>query len=139
MNDRCQDDGCQKRVDGHQVSLYGEDGMSGLVGEVATIKGCLKKFITRNWFFGALASAVAFLLLLLVPLWQRTSEKVAEVTNDVAVQKVLVDRVEKHADKIGIEVEKLAENLDTKLNKNRREIVEDIERVIRRPNGAGSP
>lgn len=59
--DDCPNPECRKIVDGHNLTLYGEDGRDGLVGGEKEMKTCLTKKVSRK---GAITVTIAIATLL---------------------------------------------------------------------------
>ena len=126
-----QDEKWQEMVGGHQKTLYGDDGAGGVVGRQARIEGCLGKFMTRKWFIGATASAVSFVIILLITLFSTASSKTHEIDKKAQENAIKVQRIEETLKKLETRFEQYHRDIDKKLDTNKREIIEQIKLFIK--------
>lgn len=65
----CPDAGCQKKLNGHHTTLYGPDGMGGVVGEQGKLKTCLNKMIPKSWLWKLVVSILIPFVCIFVYMW----------------------------------------------------------------------
>jgi len=127
----CQDEKCQEQVEGHQKSLYGQDGTGGIVGKLSRIEGCLGKYVSRKWLITSICSVLGFLLVVTVPILSSTSSKMHAVDKKADVNQTMIKNMDKTVQKIEKRLEQYHKDIEKKLESNKREIIEQFKLIIK--------
>ncbi len=83
----CPNAECRDKVDGHQTTLYGENGRGGVVGEQAEQKRCIDKRVPKSWlwkFVSAFGVAIIIGGYLLFSGVQAADTKATQNSKDIA-------------------------------------------------------
>lgn len=115
----CPNSDCQKVVNGHDVTLHGEDHMSGAIGEIKEQKACLGKKVSRK---GAIITAIAIISMLLssgaifgvygLEALKKDRDAVAENTNNIGKIQIELEAIKEAVVENQVSLEEIQDDME---------------------------